>query len=316
MGLLILDFVTVLGMSMSNSFRVTVPLFLIYITTLPLAVFNLDVFLEEQIGDRESTTGKTRGLLLALMSIIGAIAPLFSGFLIDTTSGSFHIAFIASALMLLPIMFILSRYFKYFQDPPYNEVKILPSLRVAWINSDIRYALLSHFTLQIFFFWMVVYAPLYLSTRMHFSWSEIGLIIFAAQAAYIILEYPIGVIGDRFIGEKEMMALGMVILALSSTSMAFLASGTLAIWMTVMFISRIGASFTEVTTESYFFKHTKGADANIISLIRVMRPVAFVFGSLIGSLALLYVSFNLLFVILGVLMIPGLFYAMALNDTK
>lgn len=316
MGLLFFDFVATLGMAMSETLRVAIPLFLMHITILPFIVFNLDVFMEEKIGDHEGQTGKTRGLLLALMSLIGAFAPLLAGFLVDEATGSFKMAYIVSAVTLIPVMVILFRYFKHFQDPRYTEVRVLSALRTFWTERDIRFALLSHFTLQVFFFWMVVYAPLYLATQMHFSWQEIGLIIFVAQFAYVIFEYPVGVIGDGFIGEKEMMAFGFVILAVASSWMAFLDAGSVVPWMVAMFIARIGASFTEVTTESYFFKHTKGSDANVISFFRITRPVAFIVGSLVGSLALLYVAFNILFVILGLLMIPGLFYTMALTDTK
>lgn len=316
MGMLFLDFIATLGMAMSETLRVAIPLFLVHITVLPLIVFNIDVFMEEKIGDHESQTGKTRGLLLALMSLIGAFAPLIGGLLVDDTTGSFKSAYVLSAIVLIPVMMILFRYFKYFEDPRYTEVKVLPSLRAFWVDRDIRFALLSHFTLQIFFFWMVVYAPLYLATQMHFSWEEIGLIIFVAQFAYVFLEYPIGLIADTYIGEKEMMAFGFVILAVASSWMAFLDGDSVIPWMVAMFIVRIGASLTEVTSESYFFKHTKGSDTNYISFFRITRPVAFVIGSLIGSLTLLYLTFNLSFVILGLLMIPGLFYTMALKDTK
>ena len=86
--------------------------------------------------------------------------------------------------------------------------------------------------------------------------------------------------------------------------------------MIAMFMTRVGASLVEVTTESYFFKHTHGKDTNLIGLFRITRPLSYVLGALLGVIALNYVDFSFLFVILGFLMIPGLFFAMALKDTK
>ena len=87
-------------------------------------------------------------------------------------------------------------------------------------------------------------------------------------------------------------------------------------WMILMFMSRIGASLVEATTESYFFKHTKGTDANIMSFFRLTRPLAMVIGSLLGSATLLYLPFELMFVVLGLMMIPGIFYTLSLKDTR
>ena len=87
-------------------------------------------------------------------------------------------------------------------------------------------------------------------------------------------------------------------------------------WMLLMFISRIGGSLVEATTESYFFKHTKGTDANIMSFFRLTRPLAMVLGSLMGAVALLYLPFELIFVVLGFMMVPGIFFTITLKDTK
>jgi predicted membrane protein len=86
--------------------------------------------------------------------------------------------------------------------------------------------------------------------------------------------------------------------------------------MVTMFLSRVGASLIETTSESYFFKHIDGSDANIIGFFRITRPLAYVGGALIGSLALLAVSFSNLFIVLGLLMLVGIPFALLLEDTK
>lgn len=312
--LLALNFFAVVGMAFAGSLATAVPLFLVHITTIPLILFNLDVFMEAVIGNHESTTGSKRGLLLALSSFIGAVSPLLSGFIVD--QGSFASAYLVSAVTLFPIFMILTFNFRQFQDPKYPEIELFAAIRSFWVKTNIRLVFLAHLLLQIFFCFMVIYAPLYLATRIGLSWSEIGIVIFVGQLAYVLFEFPIGFIADKHLGEKEMMAAGFVILAIAASWLAAIDSSAILPWALVMFATRIGASLVEVTTESYFFKHTKSTDAQIISFFRVTRPLSYVIGAILGSLSLLFLPFNLIFMVVGLLMTLGIACALNLRDTK
>lgn len=314
--LIIANLVAVVGMSFADSLRVAVPLFIIHLVSVPLIIFNLDVFMEALIGGNEGSTGSRRGLLLTLSSLIGAISPFVSSVLVDIAGGSFQYAYLVSAASLLPIIVVLIWFFKDFSDPPYDEVKIFPAIRKFWVHQNVRFVFLAHFLLQMFFMFMVVYAPLYLTGTIGLTWSEFGIIMFFAQLAYVFLEYPVGLLADRFIGEKELMSLGFLIIAVMTASISFVTSTDIWPWIMILFLTRVGASLAEVTTESYFFKQTKSSDAQIISFFRVTRPLAYVAGALIGSLSLLYLPFNLLFVVAGALMIPAMFFIANIVDTK
>lgn len=314
--LLILNFIAIAGMAFAESLRVAVPLFLIHISTLSLVFFNLDVFMEEQIGNNENSTGSSRGLLLTLISFVGAVAPLASGFLVDDSTGSFTNAYLLSAASLIPIAFILIAYFRDFSDPEYDEIDLFAAIGGFWNKINIRLVFIAHFVLQMFFMFMAVYTPLYLTGAIGLSWAEFGIVMFFAQMAYVLLEYPIGIIADRYIGEKEMMAFGFFVLAISVSWISFVTVSDIVVWIVILFASRVGASLVEVTTESYFFKQTKSSDAQIISFFRLTRPLAYVLGAMIASLSLLYVPFNLLFVVLALLMIPALFCTLYIEDSK
>lgn len=314
--LLIVNLLAVTGMAFADSFRVAVPLFLIHITSIPLIIFNIDVFMEEQLDNQESATGSRRGLLLTLSSFIAAISPLLSSLIIDASAGAFTYVYLFSAAMLLPIIIILLFFFKSFSDPEYNEIDLFSAIRSFWVNINIRNVFYAHFTLQIFFMFMVVYTPLYLTDFIGLSWSEFGIVIFCAQMAYVLLEYPIGLIADKYIGEKEMMGFGFLILAISTAWISFVTAASVIVWAVIMFTTRVGASFVEATTESYFFKQTKSSDAQIISFFRITRPLAYVLGALLASLALLYIPFNLLFIVIAALMIPAMFATLSIVDTK
>lgn len=315
LGLILVDLAAVVGMAYAQTLEVAIPLFLVHIISVPLIIFNLDVFLEEVIGEDESGTGSSRGLLLTLASLIGALSPLASGLLLGDGS-SYKLVYLASAAALVPIIVILLANFKDFHDPNYGEVDVFSGLHKFWGNINLKSVFIAQFLLQLFFVAMVVYIPLYLTGTIGLTWAEFGIVMFFAQMAYVILEYPIGIIADRYIGEKEMMAVGFFIIAIATAWMSFMTVASVTVWATIMFVSRVGAALVEVTTESYFFKQTKSSDAQIISFFRVTRPLAGVLGALVGSLALLYLPFNLLFLVFAALMIPAMFYTLNIEDTK
>jgi hypothetical protein len=316
LGMLIIEFFALVGMGLATEARVAIPLFLVQQIILPLLIFNIDIFMESLVGEEEGTTGSKRGLMLTISSFVGALAALVAGLLVIEGSAIFDVVYYVSAISLLPIMALIFIYFRDFEDPNYSEIKVLSAIHSFWIRLSIRNAFLTHLLLQIFFAFMVIYVPLYFAKVIGLSWTSIGIILFIAQLAYVFLEYPIGIIADRFIGEKEMMAFGFVILIISTAWISAIDGTDLLPWIIVMFLTRVGASFVEVTTESYFFKQTKGSDAQLISFFRVTRPLSYIIGALLGSFFLLYIEFNLLFVVLAFLMVPGIFLTLRIVDTK
>ena len=299
----------------TSSAALAIPMFVLNITLFPLILFNLDVFSETIIGNNETVTGSRRGFVLMIMSLASVFAPIAMGYTVGPSS-QLGLAYLLSGVFLLPFIVLIVTQFGRFKDPVYNDLDVVKSIQSFWSESDIRNVFLTHFLLQVFFAWMTIYTPLYLATAIGLSWDKIGLILGVGLFAYVVFEYPIGILADRYWGEKEMMAFGFLILAVTSSWIAFMNTENIYAWMILMFVSRIGASLGEVTTESYFFKHVNGTDANIIGFFRITRPLAIFAGALLGSLTLLYFPFNLTFIVLGFLMVPGIFFTIALKDTK
>jgi MFS family permease len=313
----VIEALALFGMAYATTPLLAVLFFIIHFVVGPLIFFNLDIFTEAIIGSQERQTGSARGLYLVLFGFAGAIAPLISGYLItDSTSAAFTPVYVASALLLLPFIVIITLYFKGFEDPHYPKSSTHSLISAFAKEKDTRNVFIAQFHLQFFFTWMVIYSPLYLAKVAGFSWSEIGSILFAGLMAYVIFEYPVGLIADKYIGEKEMMAFGFFLIAVSTSWLSFLPAHNLALWMFVMFLTRVGASFVEATSESYFFKHTKSSDTDKISLFRSARPLASILGALLGSYILIQVEFSFIFIILGFLMLPGIFFTLLLKDTK
>jgi MFS family permease len=293
---------------------IPVAAFLIFQALNPILYLTIDVFAEKAIGDNEGETGRRRGLMLSLMSLAAVFAPLFVGWLVGEESEHLSRTFFAAAAVGALFMLAVAWRYWSFKDAPYETVRLREAFVRFWRERDLRIVVGAHSLLQFFFAWMVIYVPLYLATEVGLPWSQIGPIIAAGLIAFVIFEYPIGILADRFWGEKEMMGLGFIILALTSTSISFLASASFIVWMGVMFASRIGASMVEVTTESYFFKHIKSGNAQLISVFRLTRPLASLVGALAGSVSLFFLPFSSIFIVLGAIMLPGIALAALIND--
>jgi len=310
------EIASLITLGLTDSSGTAIVAFVAFMTLNPLIYLSIDIFSESIIGDNEGSTGSKRGLTLTLMSLAAMAGPLALGAIVGDDDANLYKTYLVSAGVFSVFILVILAKFKSFDDPQYKEIQVLSAIHSFWKKKDVRNVFLAHFTLQIFFSWMVIYFPLYLATEIGFTWDIIGTIIAVGLFAYVLVEYPTGLIADKFLGEKEMMAAGFLILAISTSWISFITTAPVIAWMVLMFISRIGASLVEATTESYFFKHTKGTDANIMSFFRLTRPLAMVVGALLGSVALLYLPFQLIFIVLGFMMIPGIFFTASLKDTK
>jgi len=316
LGLALLEVLALVTLGFTTHAATAIVAFVTFLVLNPLLYLNIDIFSESLIGNNESSTGSKRGLTLTLMSVAAVFGPLALAFIVGDNDANLHTTYYVSASVFSIFILIVLAKFRHFCDPVYSEIKVLSAIHGFWEQKDIRNVFLAHFVLQVFFSWMVIYFPLYLATHIGFTWDIIGSIIAVGLFAYVVCEYPVGILADKYIGEKEMMAAGFLILAVSVSWISFMATAPVLAWMILMFISRVGASLVEATTESYFFKHTKGTDANIMSFFRLTRPLAMLVGALAGSVTLLYLPFELMFIVLGFMMIPGIFFTIALKDTK
>ncbi len=313
--LAVIDLLCLIILGLNPERAIAITAFFIFLVTSPLLYLNIDIFSEALIGHDEESTGNKRGLILGFISLTGVLATVLVGLIMDGHTNFSAVYYTAAGTLVLFIVFLLTT-FSDFTDPDYDIFQIRTSLRTIWLKPNIRNVMFSHFLLQVFFIWTVIYFPLYLFTEMGFAWDKISYILAFGLLAYVLLEWPIGIIADRWFGEKEIMTLGFLILTISVTSISFITSTSILAWMLIMFATRVGAACVEATTEIYFFKHSDGDDADTISFFRLLRPLAAVGGTLLGSVALLYLPFQMIFVVLGFFLIPGLFFSFNIEDTK
>ena len=316
LGLAITEILVLLTLGLTSTPAIAIVAFVVFLVVNPLIFLNLDIFSETIIGDDEESTGYKRGLVLGLISFAAALGPLAIGPIAGADGENLHYVYFASAAVFTVFVLIVLSRFGQFEDPPYQEMQVFTAVSAFWQDTNIRFALAAQFMLQTSYSWLVIYTPLYLATVIGLSWSEIGLAIAIGTMAYVLLEFPVGYVADRFIGEQEMMIAGFLIMGLSFIGLSFITLTHVAIWIVMMFIVRVGASLVEATTESYFFKHTKGSDTEFLSYFRLSRPLAFIFGGLLGSASLLFLSFQYIFIVLGLILLSGMYFAYRLVDTK
>ena len=176
--------------------------------------------------------------------------------------------------------------------------------------------MMANFIMRIFFSWMVIYMPIYLVSHIGFSWAEFGIMTFIVLIPFALFELPAGKIADRYLGEKELLALGFFIAAVFTGFLSLIETNNFVFWATVLFTIRIGVSLIEIMTESYFFKHVSGEDNNTISFFRMMRPAAYIVGPIIATISLSVLDFKYIWLVLGFILLYGLRYAFAIQDTR
>ena len=276
------------------------------------AFIHIDIFLEKNTPN--DNTGKIRGWLLTAMNLAFIVGPFIASLLLVHDVYSYVYVFILC--MLIPVIFISKKLFKDFQDSPYEKVKLLKTFKKIKTNNDLYCTMMSDFILKFFYAWMIIYIPLYLTQEIKFTLSEITLILSIALIPFLIIQSIAGKIADEKLGEKEMLSFGFVIMAFFTILISFINTPNISIWIAVLFMTRVGAAMVEIMTETHLFKRIDSNDLNTISLFRITRPIAYVAGAICGSILLNIISFQMLFFVLGGIIIYGLRYSLAIADTK
>lgn len=320
LSFLILDLISLSILSLSLIFNtgvwpyIFIGAYIIGFISRNICFLNLDIFLEHLTNNNE--TGGVRGISLTAINTALILGPFIAGILITDIVEAGKV-YILSLLILIPVFIMTIRFLKHFKDSYYKKVSLWDTFIEIYQNKDLRMTFSVNFVLRFFYSWMVIYFPIFLTQMMGFSISDVTLIISIALISFIILQIPLGMISDKYIGEKEIMTAGLIIMGLVTASMAFYTDiYSLAFWATIMFLGRIGASMVEVTNETHIFKRVDDDSINIISFYRAMRPIVYIISPIIASIILIFTELNYLFLVLGIISILGISFSLRLKDTK
>lgn len=308
--------IMLLLLSATQSGWLIIPLFIVEATLMSLLFFNFDIFLES--FSKNEDTGVVRGIFLTIASISWLIPPMIAGTIIENYG--YSLAYLAGAIVLIPALVLLIVYMRNFRDLTYDDAALLPSRNDLHRSPDVWYGLACTFFLQFFYAWMIIYAPIFLHDHMGFTWSDIGFMLTLALTPFVLLPSPLGWLADKVMGEKELLVLGFLLMAVTSFLIPHLAlaSSAFMTWVIVLFIGRCGAATVEAMGEIYFFKQIDGHNAGLMGYFRRMRPLAFIAAPLLASILFQFdwFSFEMLFSILGIIMLFALYFPLRLKDTR
>ncbi len=303
---------TLLGLAVASHW-VTAAVLVAVQSTLTFALFiGIDLLIEASVRT-EKVTGRVRTLFLILSNLAVLLGALSLTFVVE--GDQYYRAFVTSALVLLPFLAFTLWLFPRVSLPPHTgaDGSVVAQLRN---NKSLRAITLAHFLLQVFFAWMSIYSPILLFSYEGFSWAEIGTLLALAMLPYIVFEYPFGFIADRWLGEKEILIAGFVVIALSMFLVPLFAGASYWWWAGLFILSRVGAAGVEAMTEVHFFRHVSERDAATITAFRTLKPLGNIAGPLIASLTLLVLPLHATFFVFGLVMLLGIPVSLALVDSK
>lgn len=298
-----LNALCLLGLTFVQSSPAAVVLFILYFALSILIIFSLDEIIK--IFSNDSSTGKTRGVYLAICNAAWIIAQLGSSRILGESSFR-AVYFIAFVIMILFFLVYLMS-FKEIPDPKYDKSKAVTYIKEFFRNKNLFRAYKINLLLQFFFAWMVIYTPVYLHAHLGFSWEQLGVIFAVMLVPFFIFPFPLGEYSDK-IGERKMLMLGFTIISLATLSIFFINSPKVWVWAGVLFLTRVGAATIEIMSDVYFFKHIKAENEQFVGIYRSTSPVAYVIGPLAALATFTFIpAFNYIYVVLGAIMLYGIY---------
>lgn len=299
----LLDAFSFLILSLTHNAWSVVFMFILGFSMNTLIIFSLDELLK--ISSKDQVAGRIRGIYLTVCNLAWVLAQLTLG----TTLGGFSFNTIYFVSFCVMALFGLVSFFnlKNIPDPQYDKINSFKYIKEFFKKKNLARAYGINFLLQFFYAWMVIYTPIYLYNYLNFDWKEIGLIFTIMLLPFVLIQFPLGKYSDKF-GERKMLMLGFGISSIATLSLFFTTAHSVMVWASLLFITRIGAATIEVMSDVHFFKHIKPENEEYVGVYRTSSPFAYILGPMFAFFVFMAVpSFNYIFLILGTLMLWGIY---------
>lgn len=274
---------------------------------------NMDVLIETFSSN--SSTGRTRTIYFTFINLGWVIAPSLSSYLIKL--GDYQLSFLVAAALAVPVFLVFLYQGRRLKDRvSYSQEPVRAVVKNSWKNKNLRGIFFVALLLQLFYSTAVVYVPVYLHQTIGLGWESLGLIFSIMLVPFLLFEIPAGYVADKYIGEKEILFSGFIILTISLFLFFYLKTNSFWVWATVLFVSRIGAALIEAMRESYFFKLVDAKDVSYINIFRTASPLGYILGPGLAMLILAFFPLNFLFLIVSFIMLAGLLFVFNLKDSR
>jgi len=305
--------VSLLGLTLTNSPLTALVSIVLFSIASNLLWINMDVLVENFSID--SSTGKTRTIYFTFINLGWIASPLLAGYLINR--GEYTLTFLIAASLVIPCFLLFLYQGRRLRDQvKYSQEKITTTVKKMWRNKNLRGIFFIALLLQVFYSSAVVYIPIYLHQNLGLDWGVLGLLFSIMLVPFIIFEIPAGIIADKYLGEKEIMFIGIFILTASLFLFYSITTPTVWLWGVVLFASRVGAALIEAMRESYFFKIVDAKDVGYINIFRTTAPLGYIIGPGLAILVISFFPLNYLFLILAIITLSGFYLTASIKDTK
>lgn len=313
---LMLLFVSIVSTAMIGFVNIPLLVALFYIlhfSCVAALFIMVNLYIEEFTDVDEE--GATRGMFLTLLNTGILVAPLVAGGIVNTSG--FMGVYIISALCLIPVIFLMRRFYAHVREPKYLNINYKVAIREALMNKNIYGALVALLALESFYVLMSVYSGIYIVETIGIPLPVyLGVIMPFALIPFVILPYGLGKLADIRTGEKEMMIAGLTMIGLSTIFISFVTSQNPLTWAVVLFIARFGSAMLEAMIFSYFFKRVDRSDVGLVALFGSIRTLAFIFVPLIGSLVFIFIDgLQTIFIFGGIAVLFAIIPVLKIRDT-
>jgi MFS family permease len=308
----ILYLLNFIGLAFTQNISLVLFCFMLSGTIATTIYFDIDVFIEHNSSDIK--TGKIRSIYLTCINLAWLVSPWIAGMIVEEYS--IRTVYLIVAIIIVPIIMIILLGLKSFKDPEYKTFEIIDTIKNIKLNKNIKNIIFSSLLLQMFFSLMVVYTPIYLNKYLGFDWGTIGIILSIMLLPFIFIQIPLGYLADKKFGEKEILTIGFIIMAIFTAIIPMIHSKSFMVIALVLFMTRVGAAMVEVMNDTYFFKQINDKNLNVINIYRMSTPSAYIISLVIATILLSFIPFNYIFYVLAIIMIFALRYSLAIKDTR
>ncbi len=255
----------------------------------PYILFNLDKLFEDytHIEDR----GKGRGIYLTVWNTPFVVVPILLSALATNT---LPITYIISFFLLVPFLILIS---SYIQNPideteipmtnsaSLEHISVWQRLATFWADPLDRKSFIIQCTLHLYYGITGVMLPIYLHIHFGFEWDHIGLLLAAILTPFVLVQIPFGKIEDQKHNEKQLFVWGIIITIIFTIAAAVVPPSlgiqtSFILLLATLFISRVGCSLIEISTESMFYKHVTERDEFALLMFRAGRLLPYAAGIL------------------------------------
>ncbi len=285
---------------------------LLVATTLVVVIFDMLT----QSFSTDAADGQMYGAVLSAGNLGFLFGPISAGYIVAhfMMQGIFFMLVVVYSIVLVAGIVGLAHLRRL------NHVTQLQGLtlvRHLWRHSWFRRAYALSLVLQFFYAVMIVYMPLLLAAH-GFSVQQIGVIFTVILVPFIVVEYPAGVIADKFLGEREMLLGGLVLILGSLAVIVTMPLTTLTAWLAVLFVSRIGAALVESMSDIYFYKHVESEDVGTIGIYRTAYSMGLLAATLCSTIVAWFLPESLVapFGVTIAVVLGGLGIAWHMRDTQ